>query len=139
MSYYSNLILVGRVGKAPEMRKSASGKPICTMRVAVNRTEGAERKEVTDWFSVVCFDGQAEIAEKHLGKGDLVLVEGRIQMREFEDREGQKRQAIEVIAGRLRLFPKGRSPEAAAPVPETPKVHGANGGGWAFDAAAVPF
>ncbi len=105
MSSYTTVIMVGRVGGAPESRRTSSGKAMATFRLAVSRREGAERGEVTDWFSVVTFDGVAETALRFVGKGDLVLVDGRLQTRTFQDRDGKEQQRVEVVASHLRVFP----------------------------------
>lgn len=113
MSSYSTVIMVGRVGGVPESRKTSTGKAMAVFRLAVSRREGGDRGEVTDWFSVVTFDGVAETALRFVGKGDLVLVEGRLQTRMTQDREGRDQQRVEVVAGRLRLFPsRSRDGEA---------------------------
>jgi len=131
--------MVGRVGIVPEERKTSNGKAMATFRLAVARWDGAEKKEATDWFSVVTFDATAETALKFVAKGDLILVEGRLQTRSYTAQDGKTVVRTEVVAGRLKLFPRGRAAD------ET-RAEGAEGGrtqvlapaAWPAE-ASVPF
>jgi single-strand DNA-binding protein len=118
--------LVGNVGRDPEMRYTQTGRPVLNFSVACNRMgpptpDGAERDKITEWFTVVCFGRLAEMAQNWVTKGTKVYVDGRLQTRSYEGRDGQTRFVVEVIANDLLpLSPRQRGePEdaGAAPVP----------------------
>ncbi len=95
-------MLIGRLGADPEMRYTATGTPVTSCRLAVNRrtrsvAEGEQRDE-TDWFTVVAWQRLAEIMAEYLSKGDRVYIEGRLQTRSWEDQSGQKRYTTEIVA-----------------------------------------
>lgn len=139
MSSYCTLIMVGRVGVVPEERKTSTGKSMVTFRLAVGRWDGGDRKEVTDWFSVVAFDSTAETVVKHVAKGDLLLVDGRLQTRSYTGQDGKTNVRTEVIAARVKLFPRGRAADDRR-VDERPQAASsfAAPSGWQAD-ASVPF
>lgn len=137
MSSYSTVIMVGRVGGVPESRKTSIGKAMAVFRLAVSRREGGDRGEVTDWFSVVTFDGVAETALRFVGKGDLVLVEGRLQTRTIQDRDGKEQQRVEVVASRLRLFPS-RTRDGGSQASRAPEVQ-PGGGHLTAEPVNLPF
>lgn len=92
----SEMKIAGRLGKDPEGRTTQNGKRVTTFSVAVNLGYGDNRTTV--WYDVVTWEKQAEFAEQYLHKGDLVYVSGVFKPREYEDRNGNKRQAWELTA-----------------------------------------
>lgn len=97
-------IIVGNLGADPELRYTSSGQPVCDMRVATKETwkgRDGEKKERTEWHRVVIWGKQGENVSKYLSKGRQVYVEGRIQTRSWEDREGQKRYTTEIVANNV--------------------------------------
>ena len=93
--------LVGRIGRDPEMRYTPSGMAITKFSLGVQRQRKAEGGEQdTDWFEIVTFGKTAEFVSQYLDKGALVGVTGRIQSRNWETQEGQKRTSVEVVAER---------------------------------------
>jgi single-strand DNA-binding protein len=97
-------MLIGNVGSDPEMRFIANGNPVTSFRLATNRfftTPEGERKQETDWFSIVTWNKLAEQCNQFLAKGRLVYVEGRLHNRSWEAQDGQKRTRTEVIASRV--------------------------------------
>lgn len=97
-------IIVGNLGADPELRYTSSGQPVCDMRVATQETwkgRDGEKKERTEWHRVVVWGKQGENVSKYLSKGRQVYVEGRIQTRSWEDREGQKRYTTEIVANNV--------------------------------------
>jgi single-strand DNA-binding protein len=100
----NRVFLIGNLGKDPEVRYTQSGKAVCNFSIAV--TEGPRDKEKTEWFNVVAFDEAAESCGKFLSKGRQVCVEGRIQTREWEDKEGAKRRSVEVVSSRVAFLGK---------------------------------
>jgi len=97
----NKLLIIGHLGRDPEMRYTPSGKPVTTFSVATSRTwhsADGERHEDTEWFNVVAWRGLAEICNQHLRKGMRVYVEGRLQTRRWEDAEGNKHFTTELVA-----------------------------------------
>ncbi|ROL56843.1 single-stranded DNA-binding protein [Bacteroidetes/Chlorobi group bacterium MS-B_bin-24] len=92
--------LIGNVGKDPELRKTPQGNSVCTLRVATTefyRGRNGERKEITDWHSVVLWDRLAEIAVQKIRKSDKIYVEGKLRTRSFE-KDGVTKFVTEIIA-----------------------------------------
>jgi len=98
----NRIILVGRLVADPEARSTVNGLPVAKFKLAVNRSQGAG----TDLIEVVSWRGLAESCADFCRKGQLVLVEGSIQVRSFEDQTGQRRWATEVVARELRMLEK---------------------------------
>jgi single-strand DNA-binding protein len=101
MASVNKAIIIGNLGDDPELRHTQSGAAVCNMRVATNETwkdRDGERHERTEWHSIVVFGKQAENCAKYLEKGRKVYVEGRLQTREWEDRDGNKRYTTEIVA-----------------------------------------
>ena len=108
---YHTLIIVGNVGKDPEMRYTPSGKPVTTFTVAVSRswnTLDGERHNETEWFNVVAWGNLAEICKQYLTKGQQVYIEGRLQTRRWEDKEGGKHNSVEVVANEMMMLGERR-------------------------------
>jgi len=94
-------ILVGNLGSDPEMRYTPSGQGVCEFRVATNESwndKNGQRQERTEWHRIVVWGKRAEICSKYLSKGRSVYVEGRIQTRTYDDKEGNKRYITEIVA-----------------------------------------
>ncbi len=97
----NKVILVGNLGRDPEIRSTVSGTPVATLSLATNRRwkdrEG-DRQEQTEWHRVVCFGRQAEVAAQYLSRGRQIYVEGRIQTRSWEDGQtGETKYSTEVV------------------------------------------
>jgi single-strand DNA-binding protein len=100
----NKVMIIGYLGRDPEMRYTSSGKPVTTFSVATNRSwssSSGERHEETEWFTVVAWGNLAEICKQHLNKGSQVYVEGRLQTRRWEDTESKKHAAVEIVAGEM--------------------------------------
>lgn len=111
----NKVMIMGNLGRDPEMRYTPSGKPVTSFSVAVSRSytkpEG-ERTEVTDWFNVVAWGRLAEICSQYLTKGSMVYVEGRLETRSWEGDNGQKHFRTEVVANDVNILDrKGRQGE----------------------------
>lgn len=116
MASLNRVMLIGNVGTDPEMRFTPSGNPVTSFRVATNRvytTSEGERKQETEWFTVVAWRKLAESCNQFLTKGQRVYVEGNLRTRNWEGRDGQKRTAVEVIASRVLFLDR----QALAPLP----------------------
>jgi single-strand DNA-binding protein len=100
----NKVMVIGQVGRDPEMRYMPNGKPVTSFSVATSRSwinsEG-ERCEETEWFNVVAWGNLAEICKQHLRKGQQVYVEGRLQTRSWEDREGKRFFRTELVANEM--------------------------------------
>ena len=107
----NRVIIIGGLGKDPEVRYGASGAGICSLSVAtstswVDKASG-ERKKETEWHNVTVFGKQAELCAEHLVKGAKVAVEGRLKTEEFTDKTGNKQRATKIIADNVEfLSPK---------------------------------
>ncbi len=110
-------MIIGRLGRDPEMRYTPSGRPVTTFTVATSRTwntsEG-ERKVDTEWFNVVAWGNLAEICKQYLTKGQQVYVEGRLQSRSWDDAEGNKHTSVEIVANEMIMLSERRDTEASA-------------------------
>jgi single-strand DNA-binding protein len=112
----NKVILVGRLGRDPETRYTGGGQAVANFSLATDETykdRNGERQKRTEWHKIVVWGKQAEIAQQYLKKGSLVFIEGRIQTREWNDKEGQKRTSFEIVASNFRML-GGRSDSAAA-------------------------
>ncbi|MCJ7569065.1 MAG: single-stranded DNA-binding protein [Anaerolineales bacterium] len=97
----NKLMIIGHLGRDPEMRYTPSGRPVTTFSVATSRrwhSADGERHEDTEWFNIVAWGGLAEVCNQHLQKGMQVYVEGRLQTRRWEDAEGNKHFTTELVA-----------------------------------------
>ena len=108
MASVNKVILVGNLGKDPEVRYMPSGSAICTVTLATSRqwkdkTSG-ERQEETEWHRVTFFDRMAEIAGEYLKKGRPVYVEGRLKTRKYTDKEGVEKYSTEIVATDMQLL-----------------------------------
>lgn len=104
----NKVILIGNLGKDPEVRKLESGAtvanfPIATSESYQDRNTG-ERREVTDWHDIVVWRGLAEVVEKYVRKGTKVYIEGKLKKRNWQDKEGNTRYTTEVVADNLTIL-----------------------------------
>lgn len=101
MSSVNKVILVGNLGRDPEVRTFQNGDKVCNLRIATSETwkdrNTGERRERTEWHSVAIFGPVASIAEKYLRKGSKVFVEGQLETRKWQDQNGQDRYTTEVV------------------------------------------
>jgi len=115
----NKVILVGRLGRDPETRYTSGGQAVANFSIATDESykdRNGERQKRTEWHKIVVWGKQAEIAQQYLKKGSLVFIEGRIQSREWQDKEGQKRTSFEIVATNFRML-GGRSDGMAASAP----------------------
>ncbi|OGN75982.1 MAG: single-stranded DNA-binding protein [Chloroflexi bacterium GWB2_49_20] len=103
----NKVMLIGNLGRDPEMRYTPSGRPVTSFTIATNRTwntSDGERHNETDWFNIVAWGNLAEICKQHLNKGQQVYVEGHLQTRRWEDKEGTKHTTTEVVASEMLML-----------------------------------
>jgi single-strand DNA-binding protein len=107
----NKVLIIGRLGRDPEMRYTPSGRPVTTFSIATSRTwntsEG-ERRTETEWFNVVAWGSLAEICKQYLTKGQQVYVEGRLQTRHWEDADGGKHSSTEIVASEMIMLSERR-------------------------------
>jgi single-strand DNA-binding protein len=138
MASVNKVILVGNLGRDPQVRYTSSGTPVANFTMATSERwtdPSGERKERTEWHRIVVWGKQAEIVGDYLRKGKQVYIEGSLQTREWTDREGNKRYTTEVRAQRVQML--GR-PDERQPVPATEQQETAEPQAG-FDEDDVPF
>ncbi len=108
MASINKVILIGNLGRDPEVRYTPNGSAVCNLRLATTRTwknrDSGDRMEETEWHSVVLYDRQAEVAGEYLKKGRSVYIEGRLKTRKWQDKDGADRYTTEVIADTMQLL-----------------------------------
>ena len=108
---FNKIIIVGNLGRDPELRYTPQGSAVCNFSVATSekkRDKAGELQEVTTWFRVTLWNKQAENASKYLTKGSPVYVEGRLRIEEWTDRDGKNRSTLEVNATEMQFIGSGR-------------------------------
>ena len=104
---FNKVILVGNLGRDPELRYTAQGTPVCTFSVATSerkKDKNGEQQEITTWFRVTLWERRAEAASQYLSKGMPVYIEGRLRVEEFTDRDGKLRHSLEVTATDMKFL-----------------------------------
>jgi single-strand DNA-binding protein len=107
----NKVLIIGNLGRDPEMRYTPSGKPVTTFSVATSRTwntSDGEKREETEWFNVVAWSSLAEICKQYLTKGQQVYIEGRLQTRHWDDQEGNKHTSVEIVANEMIILSERR-------------------------------
>jgi single-strand DNA-binding protein len=120
--------IIGHLGKDPEMRYTPSGKPVTTFTAAVSRTWNSadgERHSETEWFNVVAWGTLAEICKQYLVKGQQVYVEGRLQTRRWDDKEGVKHTSVEIVANEMMMLGDRREANSQSEASPAEPVSGA--------------
>ncbi len=114
-------ILVGNVGKDPEIRYLESGTPVCNFTLATNETytnKSGEKITSTEWHNIVLWRGLAEIAEKYIKKGAQLYIEGRIRTRSFDDKEGNKKYITEIVGDNMQMLGR-KADQSSSPSPSS--------------------
>ncbi|RKO65532.1 single-stranded DNA-binding protein [Desulfofundulus salinus] len=111
----NKIILIGRLVREPELRYTPSGVAVARFTIAVDRPFANRQGErEADFIDIVVWQKQAEVCTQYLGKGRLVAVEGRLQIRSYDDSQGVRRKAAEVVAEQVRFLDRPREGQAAA-------------------------
>jgi len=142
----NRVILIGRLANDPEAKYTPSGIAVTTFRIAVDRPMSAEARQSgqekqTDFIDIVAWRQSAEFAANYLGKGRLVAVEGKLQIREYVTQDGQRRRSAEVVADNLKSLDKPRDPNVQPEGDDAAAVGGGyerNSGGGAPAADSAP-
>ena len=118
MSSVNKALIIGNLGQDPEIKYTQSGSPVANLSVATSERwkdkNTGEQKEQTEWHRVVVFGRLAEIAEQYLKKGSKVFIEGKIQTRDWEDAEGNKKYITEVVAREMTMLDSRASTDSSA-------------------------
>ena len=140
-------ILIGRLTKDPELKYTPNGVAVAKFTLAVDRPfvkQGGTRE--TDFIDIVVWQKQAENCAKYLGKGRLIAVEGRLQIRSYDAQDGTKRKAAEVVADNVKFLDKAKDNMSMDTVPEIPfsdpkaeQYRGGFGEEISFDEESLPF
>lgn len=118
----NKVMIIGNLGREPEMRYTPSGRPVTTFSVATSRswnTSDGEKHVETEWFNVVAWSNLAEICKQYLSKGQQVFIEGRLQTRHWDDQEGNKHTSVEIVANEMIILGERRDSGEAGIEPES--------------------
>ncbi len=145
-SMVNKVILVGNLGRDPELRSTPSGQQVASFSLATNRKwkdRDGNRQEQTEWHNIVCWGRQAEIAGQYLTKGRQIFVEGRIQTQSWEDRQsGEKKYRTEIVCENFQMLgQRGDQPESGGYRPEeqsSPPPPSDSGGTAPSDSGSTP-
>jgi len=143
MAGINKVILIGNLGRDPELRYTQNGQPVANFSLATSENwtdkSSGEKVEKTEWHRVVVWGRTAEHCSQYLAKGRTVYIEGRLQTRDWEDKEGQKRSTTEINAQTVQFLggPRGQATSDSDPAPDTRSAPGPSGPPSAGD--DVPF
>lgn len=133
----NKVMVIGRLGRDPELKYSQSGSPVCTFSVATDESytdNSGQKVEKAEWHRIVVFQKAAENCSQHLGKGSLVFIEGKLETRKWQDQQGQDRFVTEIKAQRVQFLDRkadgngptrratGRRAQAAGPTPHSSPI-----------------
>ena len=109
---------MGRLGRDPEVRYTQAGRPVASFSLAVDRDfkDKASGERATDWIPVVAWEARAKFAQQYFHKGQLAVVEGRLQIRDWTDKDGGKRRSAEVIADNVYFGDSKKDDQGSRPV-----------------------
>ena len=119
----NKVILIGNLGKDPEVRHTASGVPVCRFSLATNETfknTAGETEQHTEWHYVMCFARLAEICGEYLAKGRQVYIEGSIRSHKWDDRDGNERRSYDIVARHMQMLSPAANGNGAKPKESKP-------------------
>lgn len=132
----NKVMLIGRLGADPEIKYAQSGTPVANLRIATDESytdRNGQRQDRTEWHTVIAFQRTAEICQQYLHKGSLVYIEGKLQTRKWQDKNGQDRYSTEIRVDRLQMLE--RRQEGNAPAQQSAPQQAHEEPGW----EEVPF
>lgn len=112
----NTITIMGRLTRDPELRRTAQGKPVCAFTLAVDRDYSKDGEKQTDFIEVIAWSGTAEFVSKHFSKGAMAVATGRLQLRDWTDKDGNKRRTAEVVASSVYFGESKKSERKAADV-----------------------
>lgn len=122
MASVNRVILIGNLGKDPDLRYTPTGQPVAKFPIATSerwKDKDGQFQQRTDWHNIVAWGRQAEICKEYLKKGSPVYIEGRIQSRSYDDKDGNRKYITEIIANRIQMLgKKGEEPASEGEVSE---------------------
>lgn len=124
MASVNKAILIGNLGADPELRYTPAGKAVATFNIATTdrwRGSDGQMQERTEWHRIVMWDRQAEVAKEYLRKGSPVYIEGRIQTRNYDDKDGVKRYVTEIVGQRMQLLGQRGDSSSVSSGPSQPQ------------------
>jgi len=127
----NKVILVGNLGADPEVRFTPSGQAVANFRIATSESwtdKSGQKQERTEWHRIVVWGKLGELCGEYLAKGRQCYVEGRLQTRDWEGKDGQKRNVVEVVAERIQFLGRPKGPVAAPPGEVEPLEEGVGQG-----------
>src|SRR5262249_6709017 len=130
MASLNKVFLMGNLTRTPELRYTPSGTAVADLRLAVNRnytTQSGEKRDEVCFLTVVVWGKQAESCGEYLDKGSPIMVEGRLQTRDWETKDGQKRNVVEVVAERVQFMGRGKSAAGGPGAPEAVEASAGEG------------
>ena len=131
MASLNRVMLIGRLGRDPELRYTQSGTPVCTLQAATDESytdRDGNKVERTEWHRITCFQKQAENCANYLAKGSLVYVEGSLTTRKWQDQQGQDRYTTEIKAERVQFLDRKGDNQGADQPYGAPRQQGAQRG-----------
>lgn len=133
MKGFNSVQMIGNIGQEIEVRTTNSGTAVTTLRLAVNERAkvNGEWGDVTNWFDVVCWGKTAELCGQYLNKGSSVFIVGRLSVRSFEDKTGQKRTKTEIVAEDVKFL--GGKESSSGSYTSGNNQYGGGGGGSSYD------
>jgi single-strand DNA-binding protein len=139
----NRVILIGRLTKEPELRYTPSGTAVAKFTLAVDRRQAKDREKEADFIDIVVWQKQAENCANYLGKGRLVAVDGRLQVRSYEDSQGIRRKVAEVVAENVRFLDRAKEAGPSAGAGAGAAAHGSEGSSYgseiSFNEDDIPF
>lgn len=143
MAGVNKVILIGNLGRDPEMRFTPGGQAVANFTLATTENwtnKGGEKEERTEWHRIVVWGRTAELCAQYLAKGRSVYIEGRLQTREWENKEGQKQRTTEIHAQTVQFLggPRGDAPAGARPPARASAPAEPSGGSFEPSSAAPP-
>ena len=148
MAGVNKVILIGNLGRDPELRYTQSGQPVANFTMATtetwNKKDGSGKDERTEWHRIVAWGRTGELCAQYLAKGRTCYVEGRLQTREWEDREGKKQRTTEIVANTVQFLggrggAGGGAPSGGPPSGGPSEPGNSAGGGEAPPESDIPF
>ena len=137
----NKVILMGRLTRDPELRHTQNNTPVASMRLAVDRgykrDSSESQQQTADFFDIVCWQQQAEFVTKWFRKGQLIAVAGRLQQRDWKDREGNNRTSVEVVASEVHFAEKRSDSQGQGDYPP-PGASIAGGADYEKDSNSIP-
>ena len=133
MSTLNNVVLVGRLTATPELRRTNSGSSVTSFTIALDNPTAKDQDKTTSFIPVNCWNATAENVAKYCDKGDLIALEGRLNQRTYEDKDGNRRSVVEVIAQNIQFLTPmkdKKEPAEEEPEPEPARTPAKNRAGY---------